>query len=77
VNRIGVHYLKNKDMAEDTASKLRERGAEPFLLHADITELDDILQMFSTIKTTFGGLDILVSGARPDIEHFYQPVMQI
>ena len=24
VNKIGVHYLKNKAAAEDTASKLRE-----------------------------------------------------
>ena len=77
VNRIGVHYLKNKAAAEDTASKLRERGAEPLLLQADVTKSDDIIRMFAAVEASFGGLDILVSNARPDVEHFYQPVMQI
>ena len=77
VNRIGVHYLKNQQAAEETASQLRQRGAEALLLQADVTKLDDIARMFQTLKTSFGALDILVSSARPDIEHFYQPVMEI
>jgi hypothetical protein len=34
VNRIGVHYLKNRMAAEDTASRVRECGVEPLLLQA-------------------------------------------
>jgi NAD(P)-dependent dehydrogenase (short-subunit alcohol dehydrogenase family) len=77
VNRIGVHYLKNQQAAEETASQLRQRGAEALLLQADVTKLDDIARIFQTLKASFGALDILVSSARPDIEHFYQPVMEI
>jgi NAD(P)-dependent dehydrogenase (short-subunit alcohol dehydrogenase family) len=77
VSRIGVHYLKNKNAAEETAARLRERGAEPLLLQADVTKIDDITRMFVTVRGGFGALDIFVSNARPDIEHFYQPVMAI
>jgi hypothetical protein len=41
VDRIGVHYLKNRAAADDTASKLCERGAEPLLIQADVTKVDD------------------------------------
>src|ERR1700756_5022537 len=77
VNRIGVHYLKNRAAADDTADKLRELGAEPLLVQADVTKVDDIARMFATVREGFGGLDTFVSNARPDIEHFYQPVMDI
>ena len=77
VNRIGVHYFKNRIAADDTASKLRERGAEPLLIQADVTKVDDITRMFAVVRESFGGLDIFVSNARPDIEHFYQSVMEI
>jgi NAD(P)-dependent dehydrogenase (short-subunit alcohol dehydrogenase family) len=40
VKRIGVHYLKNRAAADDTAGKLRERGAEPLLIQADVTKVD-------------------------------------
>jgi enoyl-[acyl-carrier protein] reductase III len=77
VDRIAVHYLKNVAAAEDTASKLRERGAQPLVLQADVTKVDAIIKMFAAVKASFGGLDILVSNARPDVEHFYQPVFEI
>jgi NAD(P)-dependent dehydrogenase (short-subunit alcohol dehydrogenase family) len=77
VNRIGVHYFKNRAAADDTASKLREGGAEPLLIQADVTKVDDIARMFATVRESFGSLDIFVSNARPEIEHFYQPVMEI
>jgi NAD(P)-dependent dehydrogenase (short-subunit alcohol dehydrogenase family) len=77
VKQIGVGYLKNKAAAEQTATSLRERGAEPLLLQADETKIDDIAGIFATVGRSFGGLDIFVSIARPDVEHFYQPVMKI
>ena len=52
VNRIGVHYLKNQQAAEETASQLRQRGAKALLLQADVTKFDDIARMFQTLKTS-------------------------
>ena len=77
VKKIGVHYLKNREAAEETAGKLRDRGAKPLILQADVARVDDILRMLATLRDSFGALDILVSNARPDIEHFYQPVHEI
>lgn len=77
VKRIGVHYFQNQVAAEATAKQLRERGSEALLLQADVSKVEDITRMLATVRETFGALDILVSNARPDIEHFYQPVHEI
>jgi NAD(P)-dependent dehydrogenase (short-subunit alcohol dehydrogenase family) len=47
VGRIGVHYLKNRCGAEETARLLRERGAEAVLVQADVTRPEDISRMFA------------------------------
>jgi len=77
IKKIGVHYHQNEAAAEETAGRVRERGAEALLLQADVSKVDDIVRMFATVRAIFGTLDILVSNARPDIEHFYQPVFEI
>ena len=77
VKRVGVHYLKNKAAAEETVGMLRERGAEAFLVQADITKVDDIKRAFAQTREFLGSLDVFVSSARPDVEHFYQPAFDI
>jgi NAD(P)-dependent dehydrogenase (short-subunit alcohol dehydrogenase family) len=77
VRQIGVHYLKNRSAAEQTAAAVRDRGAEVRLIQADVTKPDDIARMFRDMTNGFGTLDILVSNARPDVEHFYQPPFDI
>src|SRR5690242_16584916 len=77
VNKIGVHYYRNREQAEATARLLRERGAETLTIQGDVTKLDDIGRMFEAVRESFGALDIFVSNARPEMEHFYQPVLQI
>jgi NAD(P)-dependent dehydrogenase (short-subunit alcohol dehydrogenase family) len=54
-----------------------ERGAEVKLVQADVTRPDEITRMFKDVREEFGSLDILVSNARPDVEHFYQPAFDI
>jgi NAD(P)-dependent dehydrogenase (short-subunit alcohol dehydrogenase family) len=75
--QIGIHYHKNRDAAEQTAAAVRDRGAEAMLIQADVTKADEIVRMFATVQETFGTLDVLVSNARPDVEHFYQPAFEI
>ena len=77
VRQIGVHYLKNRSAAEQTAAAVSERGAEVKLVQADVTRPDEITRMFKDVREEFGSLDILVSNARPDVEHFYQPAFDI
>jgi NAD(P)-dependent dehydrogenase (short-subunit alcohol dehydrogenase family) len=77
VRQIGIHYLKNRSAAEQTAAAVSECGAEVKLVQADVTRPDEITRMFKDVREEFGSLDILVSNARPDVEHFYQPAFDI
>jgi hypothetical protein len=46
VERIGVHYLRRKDEAEQTARVVEQHGARATLIQADLTKPDDIGRMF-------------------------------
>src|SRR5947199_9888022 len=75
--KIGVHYYKNIDAANDTLAKVRERRSDGFIVRADVNRTDDIRGMMDHVKSEFGKLDIFVSNARPEIPEFYQPPMEI
>ncbi|WP_207191813.1 SDR family oxidoreductase, partial [Paracraurococcus ruber] len=77
VRQIGVHFQKNRPAAEETAHLLRECGAEPLLVQADSMRPDDISRMFVELRSAFGSLDVFVANARPDVQHFYQPVLEL
>lgn len=77
VKQVGIHYHKNKAAAEQTLQSLQDRGASGFLVQGDVTKPDDIKRMFDQAQDEFGSLDIFVSNARPDVEHFYQPVFEM
>src|ERR1700686_1045037 len=73
--KIGVHYYKNIDAANDTLAKVRERRSDGFMVQADVNQTDDIRRMMDRVKSEFGRLDIYVSNARPEIAEFYKPPM--
>ncbi|MDO9713349.1 SDR family oxidoreductase [Paracraurococcus lichenis] len=77
VGQIAVHYLKNKEVAEETARLLREIGAEPLLIQADVTRPEDILRMFAEVRGGLSSLDIFVANARPDVQEFYRSVLDL
>jgi NAD(P)-dependent dehydrogenase (short-subunit alcohol dehydrogenase family) len=64
VKKIAINYKENDAAAEEAARLLKERGAAPLLIKADIGKVVDIQRMFETVKSKFGGLDIFVSNAR-------------
>src|SRR5437763_16909122 len=78
VKRIASNYKENDGAAEDAARLLKERGAAPLVIKADVGKLADIQRMFETIKSQFGGLDIFVSNARATLATgFYAEPMEI
>src|SRR5207237_1006152 len=78
VKRIAINYKENDAAAEEAARLLKERGAAPLVIKADIGKVADIQRMFETIKSQFGGLDIFVSNARATIATgFYAEPMEI
>jgi enoyl-[acyl-carrier protein] reductase III len=77
VARIGVHYLKKKDEAENTAHLVEQRGARAVLIQGDVTKAEDIGRMFAEAQAAIGPLGAFVANARPDVEYFYQPVLDL
>jgi len=65
--KIAVHYYQNERAAKDTLEQVRERGGDGFLVQADVTQLDQINEMFRKVKSAFGKLDIssVMHGRRP------------
>src|SRR5207248_1785303 len=78
VKKIAINYKENDAAAEDAARLLKERGAAPLLIKADVGKVADIQRMFETIKSKFGGLDIFVSNARATLATgFYAGPMEV
>jgi NAD(P)-dependent dehydrogenase (short-subunit alcohol dehydrogenase family) len=75
--KVAINYRKNEAAAKDTLAKVRQRGAEGFIVQADVCRPDDITSMFGRVKSEFGTLDIFVSNARPEVPEFYQGPMDI
>lgn len=78
VKRIAINYKENDAAAQEAAGLLKERGAEPLVIKADIGKVEDIKRMFGTVKSQFGSLDIFVSNARATLATgFYAGPMEI
>jgi 3-oxoacyl-[acyl-carrier protein] reductase len=58
---VGVHYRSSKAGAEATAERVREAGAEPVLLTADIVEWAQVAALADDAFTRLGGVDVLVN----------------
>jgi enoyl-[acyl-carrier protein] reductase III len=75
--KVAVNYYKNKEAANDTLAKIRELGSDGFAIQADVSRPEEIRCMFNQVQREFGGLDIFVHNARPDLPGFYRRPMEI
>jgi enoyl-[acyl-carrier protein] reductase III len=75
--KVGVHYFQNEAAAKETLAQIRKRGSDGFLVQADVTQPNQIAEMFRNLKTEFGQLDIFISNARPEASKFFQPPLDI
>lgn len=74
---VAVHYYQNEAAASDTLKQVRERGADGFVVQADVLREEDIARLFAEVKRQFGKLDIFVCNARPEAAAFFYPPMDI
>src|SRR3954447_19297448 len=77
VARIGVHYLRNKEEAEQTARLVEQHGVRATLIQADVTKPEDLSRMFDEAREALGPLGVFVANARPDVQQFYRPVLDL
>jgi enoyl-[acyl-carrier protein] reductase III len=75
--RVAVHYYQNKNAAETTLKKIRDLGADGFLVQADVCRTEEVRHIFQQVRSEFGSLDIFVSNARTEAATFYQAPMDI
>ena len=63
--RVAVTYHKNRQGAEETASKIRETGGKALVVHYDLADPESIHSSIEQIRKEWGTLNILVNNAAP------------
>lgn len=58
--KVAVCYVRNKDMAEDLAERIRSDGGEADAFGADLTTEDGANSLIAAVVDRFGALDVLV-----------------
>lgn len=74
---VAVNYLKDETAAHETLAKIRELGAEGFLVQADVSHPDALASMVNQVREKFGALDIFVNNALGDLLSFMSPPLQV
>ena len=69
--KIAIHYFRNEAAADETLAEVRRRGSDGILVQADVLHSDQIIAMFSQVKSAFGKLDVFISNARPEASEFF------
>lgn len=60
---LAVHYLNNRDMAEDICRDITGLGRRAIAVQADITDLASVMSMRDSIASQIGEPDIIVNNA--------------
>lgn len=60
---VVVNYASNKDAGERIARELRAKNTEAISIGADVSQEQDVFEMFRTAIAEFGTIDILVNNA--------------
>jgi NAD(P)-dependent dehydrogenase (short-subunit alcohol dehydrogenase family) len=60
---VVVHYGESRAEANEAVSKIEATGRRAVAIHAELTNISDIKQLFADTEKHFGRLDILVNSA--------------
>lgn len=60
---VVVNYSTSADAANELAKEIREMGPQALVVHADVTDYDQVTDMIKQTMDTFGKIDILVNNA--------------
>ena len=66
--RVAINYRSKAPRAEKIAEEIRAAGGEAITVAADITDPVAVSSMMSTVRESFGGLDVLVLNASGGME---------
>ncbi|MEZ4683531.1 MAG: SDR family oxidoreductase [Caldilineaceae bacterium] len=74
---VAINYRQNAVAAQDTLTKVRERGADGFVIQADVSQPEELRQLFSQVQSKFGRLDIFVANALSDLFAVLAPPLAV
>lgn len=74
---VAINYLKDEASAKTTLEQVRARGADGFIVQADVSQPAQVERLFRRVGDEFGTLDIFVNNARGEVATFYEPAMAI
>lgn len=61
--KVAVNYNKSRDEAAQVVETIKENGGEAFMVHADVSKVDQVKAMVEKVKETWGNVEILVNNA--------------
>ncbi len=60
---VAINYLKSQDEAEEVAQRCREHGVQSHIFQADVSNEQDVNDMFAAVLERFEKLHILIANA--------------
>ena len=60
---VVINYRKNRNAAEETLSEVRESGGDGVIIRADVSNPEEVNEMFSIVEQNYGDINILVNNA--------------
>ena len=61
--KVAVNYNSSKPEAEEVAQTITGMGGEAFIVHADVSDLEQVNAMVDKVNDAWGGVNILVNNA--------------
>ena len=74
---VAINYIQDEVAARDTLARVRELGAEGFIVRADVSRPEEWSSMAGQVREQFGALDIFVSNALGNLLGFFSPPMAV
>jgi 3-oxoacyl-[acyl-carrier protein] reductase len=62
---IVINYRNSEEAAQALQKTIEQKGGRCMIYKADIAELNELRQMFTSIEREWGGIDILINNAGP------------
>lgn len=60
---VAINYRSNKKEAEEAVAKIKKMKRDSFSVQADVSSVDEVIQMFGELKKKWGKIDVLVNNA--------------
>jgi NAD(P)-dependent dehydrogenase (short-subunit alcohol dehydrogenase family) len=74
---VAINYRSDEASAKATLEKVRTKGADGFIVQADVSQPAQVERLFQRVRDEFGSLDVFIANARTDVGTFYEPAMSI